>query len=124
LYFDSDIQVGDSESRYIALKKSINNLTIISYYDKDRDFVFDPNRRTIIWKIPFEYNTKIENGEVNVHQEIVIPNSFLKLVNSHKFNMTMNDKYSDTAYFYVDPYNLINISIIHYVPDVNDLFEM
>ena len=125
LYFDSDLQVGDVESKDIVLNKTINNLTIISYYDKINDLNFDSNKRTISWQIPFEYNaSKIDMQKVNVHEEIVIPDSFLNLTHTDNFNMTMNDNYFGSSYFYVDPYSLRNKTIIHYVPDTNTIFDM
>ena len=125
LYFDSDLQVGDIESKDIVLNKTVNNLTIISYYDKIADLDFDSNRRTISWQMPFEYNaSKINMKKVNVHQEIVIPDSFLNVTYTDSFNMTVNDDYFNSSYFYVDPYSLRNKTVIHYVPDTNTLFDM
>lgn len=125
LYFDSDLQVGDIESKDIVLNKTVSNLTVISYYDKVTDLNFDSKKRTISWQIPFEYNaSKIDMKKVNVHQEVVIPNSFLNLTHTGNFNMTMNDNYFYSSYFYVDPYSLRNKTIIHYVPNTNTLFDM
>jgi hypothetical protein len=125
LYFDSDVQVGDIESKDIVLNKTVNNITIISYYDKITDLDFNANKRSITWQMPFEYNSsKIDMKKVNVHQEIVVPNSFLNLTHTGNFNMTMNDRYFNSSYFYVDPYSLRNKTIIHYVPNTNTLFDM
>lgn len=125
LYFDSDLQVGDIESKDIVLNKTANNITIISYYDKITDLNFDTNKRTISWQMPFEYNaSKIDLKQVNIHEEIVIPDSFLNLTHTGNFNMTMNDNYFNSSYFYVDPYSLRNKTIIHYVPNTNTLLEI
>jgi hypothetical protein len=125
LHIDADLQVGETESKNIFLNKSISNVTVISYYDKITDLIFDTDKRTISWKIPFEYNaSKIENGKVSVHQEIIIPDSFLELTHTKNFSMTMNDNYFDSSYFYVDPYSYKNKTVIHYVPNTNTLFDM
>ena len=91
----------------------MNNITAVSYYNKINDFIFDRNKRTISWKIPFDYNvTKIDEGKVSVHEEVIIPNSFLELMHIKKFNMTMNDNYFNSCLFKVDPYNTNTLSDI------------
>jgi hypothetical protein len=62
--------------------------------------------------------------KVNVHQEIVIPGSFLNITHTDNFNMTINDNYFDSSYFYVDPYSLRNKTVIHYVPNTNTFYDM
>lgn len=125
LYFDSVLQVGDIKSKNISLNKLINNVTVVSYYDKIIDFIFDKNKRTFSWKIPFEYNvSKIEEGKASVHEEIIIPNSFLELMHTKNFNMTMNGNYFESSLFKIDPYTFENKTIIHYMPDSNTLFEI
>jgi hypothetical protein len=125
LYFDSDLQVGDIESKNIILNGISNNLTIVSYYDKIINLNFDPLKRTLTWYMPFEYNaSKIDMRKVVIHQVVIIPDLLLNLMHKSNFNMTMNDGYYDSSNFYVDPYSLRNQTIIHYVPHANTLFEM
>jgi hypothetical protein len=125
LFFDSVLQVGDIESRDIFYNKKMYNITAVSYYDKINDFIFDTNKRTISWKIPFDYNlTRIDEGKVSVHEEVIIPNSFLELTDTKNFNMTMNDIYFNSSLFKVDPYTYQDKTIIHYVPDTNTLFDI
>lgn len=125
LYYNSDLQIGDIKSKNIFFNKNVNNVTVVSYYDEITDLVFDMDKRKISWKIPFEYNvSKIEEGKVNVHEEIIIPNSFLNLTHTNNFNMTMNDYYFDSSLFKVDPYTFDDKTVIHYVPDTNTLFDI
>jgi hypothetical protein len=125
LYFDSVLQVGDIKSKNLFLNKVMNNVTVVSYYDKVIDFIFDQNKKTISWKIPFEYNaSKIQEGKVSVHEEIIIPNSFLELMHTKSFNMTMNGNYFESSLFKIDPYTFENKTVFHYVPDTNTLFEV
>ncbi len=125
LYFDSVLQVGEIKSKNIFLNKLMNNVTVVSYYDKIIDFIFDTKKRAISWKIPFEYNvSKIEEGKVSVHEEIIIPNSFLELMHTKSFNMTMNGNYFESSLFKIDPYTFENKTVFHYVPDTNTLFEI
>jgi hypothetical protein len=125
LFFDSVLQVGDIESRAIYYNKKMNNITAVSYYDKINDFIFDTNKRTISWNIPFDYNeARIDEGKVSVHEEVIIPNSFLELTHTKNFSMTMNDNYFNSSLFKVDPYTYQDKTIIHYVPDTNTLFDI
>jgi hypothetical protein len=72
LYFDSDVQVGDIESKSIAMNEKGNNITILSYYDKIINLKFDPFKRTLTWYMPFEYNaSKIDMRKVVIHQEVI-----------------------------------------------------
>jgi hypothetical protein len=101
------------------------NLTLISYYDKINNLTFDPVNRTIGWEMPFDYNTsRIDQGKVSVHEEVIIPNKLLEFMNVSKFNMTVNDKKDKSALFNVDNYSIFNKTVVHYVPDQNTLFDM
>jgi len=93
LNFDTVIQVGEVKDTNFFLNDTKHNVTLISYYDRIRDFSFDPLRKTFSWQIPFEYNTtSIERGEVTLHEEIIIHNQMLASMNVSKYNMTLNDK--------------------------------
>ena len=98
-------------------------ISLISYYDEINNLTFDPAKRTINWQIPFDYNvSRIDEGKVSVHEEIIIPNSFSELMHTKNFNMTMNGNYFDSSLFKIDPYTFENKTTIHYVPDTNTLF--
>jgi hypothetical protein len=122
---DTVIQVGEVKDTNFFLNDTKHNVTLISYYDRIRDFSFDPLRKTFSWQIPFEYNTtSIERGEVTVHEEIIIRNQMLASMNVSKYNMTLNDKIDESALFNVDTYSNENKTIIHFVPDINTLFDI
>jgi hypothetical protein len=125
LSFDSIWQAGEVKSNSIIFDEQENNVTAISYYDRINNFTFDSNKRTIAWQIPFEYNsTRIDEGQVRIHEEIIMPNSLINSMNVSAFNMTMNNQTFDESLFVVDPYSIDNKTIIHYVPHVNALFEL
>jgi hypothetical protein len=125
LYFESDLHIGEIESKNLLLNKIANNITAISYYNEITDLNFDANNRTISWKTPFEYNaSKIEAGKGSVHEEIIIPNSFLELMRTKNFTMAINDNYSDSSLFRIDPYSFKNQTVIHYALGINTLFNI
>lgn len=125
LSFDSVWQAGEIKSTIFPSEGQLNNVTTISYYEKIRNFSFDSKKRAFTWEIPFDYNlTRIDEGQVNVHEEIIIPNSLIKSMNVSTFNMTMNNRHFGESLFVIDPYTIENKTIIHYVPKDNALFEI
>jgi hypothetical protein len=125
LSFDTIWQVGEIKSMNLPLGQHLNNITAISYYDKVNNFLFVPNNRTFTWEVPFEYNlSRIDEGKVKVHEELIIPDYFFDSLNATGFNITMNNQHFDESLFSVDPYTIQNKTIFHYVPKDNALFEI
>jgi hypothetical protein len=125
LSFDLILQVGAINNKTLTFGRHMINVTAISYYDKIVDFSIDIAKRTFMWGVPFEYNsTRIDDGKVSVHEEVIIPNVLLKSMNASGFNMTMNNRHFDESLFIVDPFTNENETIIHYVPKDNSLFEI
>jgi hypothetical protein len=125
LSFDSVWQAGELKSKSIIFDGQENNITAISYYDRINNLTFDSNKRIIGWEIPFEYNlTRIDEGQVRIHEEIIIPNSLINSLSVSTFNITMNNQMFDESLFVVDPYTIDNKTVIHYVPHINNLFEL
>jgi hypothetical protein len=125
LSFDTIWHVGEIESKGFTFNRNISNVTAVSYHDRINDFSFDPNNRSFAWEVPFEYNlSRIDEGKVKVHEELIIPTYFLESLNATSFNMTMNDHHFDESLFVVDPYTIQDKTIFHYVPKDNALFEI
>lgn len=125
LSFDVICNVGEIKSKEFTFNRHMSNITAISYHDRIDDFSFDANNRTFTWQVPFEYNlSRIDEGKVRVHEEVIIPNYFLESLNATGFNMTMNDHHFGESLFVVDPYTIQDKTIIHYVPKDNALFEI
>ena len=125
LSFDTICNVGEIKNNVFIFNLNMGNVTVISYHDRINDFSFNPNNRTFTWQVPFEYNlSRIDEGRVKVHEEIIIPNYFLESLHATGFNMTMNGHHFDEALFVIDPYTIQDKTIIHYVPKDNALFEI
>jgi hypothetical protein len=125
LSFDLVLQVGAINNKTLTFGQHMINVSTISYYDKIVDFSIDIAKRTFMWGVPFEYNsTRIDDGKVRVHEEVIIPNVLLKSMNASGFTITMNNRHFDESLFIVDPFTNETETIIHYVPKDNSLFEI
>lgn len=125
LFFNMIWQEGDIKSKNFTLQDQKYNITAISYYDNVINLVFNSRNKTFAWEMPFEYNrTRVDDGTVRVHQELIVPDRLIKALNGSGFNITMNGQHFDEAIFSVDPYTLKNKTIVHYVPKDNALFEI
>jgi hypothetical protein len=125
LSFNTIWQEGEIKSKNFTLQDQKYNITAISYYDKVINLVFNLLNKTFTWEMPFEYNrTRVDDGRVRVHQELIVPDRLIKALNGSGFNITMNGQHFDEAIFSVDPYTLKNKTIVHYVPKDNALFEI
>lgn len=125
LFFDTVWQEGEIKSKNFTLQNHGYNITAISYYDKVKNLLFNPSNETFSWEMPFEYNrTRVDDGKVRVHEELIIPKTLIKTLNDSSFDMTMNGQHFYEALFSVDPYTLKDKTIIHYVPKDNALFEI
>ena len=125
LSFDLVLEVGAINNKTLTFGQHMINVTAISFYDKIVDFSIDIAKRAFMWGVPFEHNsTRIDDGKVRVHEEVIIPNVLLKSMNASGFNMTMNNRHFDESLFIVDPFTNENETIIHYVPKDNSFFEI
>ena len=125
LLFNTIWQAGEIKSNALTVGNQESNITAISYYDSVSDFRYHRDNNSFTWNMPFEYNlSRIEDGKVEVHEELIIPNNFLKNLNSTHYNLTMNGRHFDEALFSIDPYTLKNNTIFHYVPKDNALFDI
>jgi hypothetical protein len=125
LFFDIILYVGVIISKGFIFDKYTSNITAVSYHDRINNLAFDPSNKSFTWEVPFEYNlSRIDEGNVKVHEELIIPNYLLESLNATGFKMTMNDHHFDESLFVVDPYTIQGKTIIHYVPKDNALFEI
>src|SRR5205807_1887465 len=77
--FDAWLSLGGPIHTNVTAAGRSYNLTLISYYDNIKNFTFDQGRKEMTWSIPFSWNLQhIEENNIFVHQEIIIPNSMIK----------------------------------------------
>ena len=123
--FDSWLSVGDVSSENVQYSGQSYNTTIISYYDKIRDFKFDADKKMFTWSMPFDWNvSRIQQNNIFVHEEVRIPKSFSGIGNSPYFTATANDDVLTGRKLAIDPYSFEDRLTLHYLLNKNDILNM
>lgn len=120
--FDSWLSVGDVFSQTVSFNGNNYNTTIISYYDRVKEFNFDAASKTYSWVMPFDWNTsRIDKTTIFVHEEVKIPKAMQSIGDSPAFKATVNNIPIKGAKLVLDPYSSETDLILHYLlnkPDV------
>jgi hypothetical protein len=123
--FDSWLSVGDVFSQNVNYQGKPYNTTIISYYDRVRDFSFDPGSEQFTWSMPFDWNvSRIEGTNIFVHEEVKIPKSLAGIGDATSFTATVNGNPISGRMLAVDPYSSQNDLTLHYLINKNDIVGM
>jgi hypothetical protein len=123
--FDSWLSVGDVFTEGIDYQGQSYNTTIISYYDRVRDFNFDASNQQFAWSMPFDWNTsRIEDTNIFVHEEVKIPKSLAGIGDASSFTATVNANPISGRMLAVDPYSSQQELTLHYLINKNDIINM
>jgi hypothetical protein len=123
--FDSWLSVGDVFTQNVDYKGQAYNTTIISYYDRVRDFNFDPNKEQFTWSMPFDWNvSRIKDTNIFVHEEVKIPKSLSGIGDATSFTATVNGNPVTGRMLAVDPYSSQKDLTLHYLINKNDVINM
>ena len=123
--FDSWLSVGDVFTQNVDYQGQPYNTTIISYYDRVRDFSFDGSNETFTWSMPFDWNvSRIKDTNIFVHEEVKIPKSLTGIGDSSSFAATVNGKQISGRMLAVDPYSSQQQLTLHYLINKNDIIGM
>jgi hypothetical protein len=88
--FNSFLSIGDVFTTNLTHGNENYNSTLISYYDKIRNFTFEPKNLRAGWTMPFNWNvSRIKANNIFVHEEFRVPKSFNAFSNSTLFNATV-----------------------------------
>jgi hypothetical protein len=72
--YDGWLSVGNTENQHIAINGKQIPITIISYYDKLKDFSFNNKDMQMKLVMPFDWDlTRLNKVKIFVHEEISIP---------------------------------------------------
>jgi hypothetical protein len=123
--FDSWLSVGDVFTQSVDYQGQPYNTTIVSYYDRVRDFSFDASNRRFTWSMPFDWNvSRIEDTNIFVHEEVKIPKSLAGIGDTTSFYATVNGNPISGRMLAVDPYSSQQELTLHYLINKNDIVGM
>ena len=123
--FDAWLSIGVAFHDNISYNNETKDLTIISYYDKLKEFKYDPITYTISWSMPFDWNLdRITNQNIFVHEEVKVPKSFISFLNSTQFVATVNNIPLSNFAVAVDPYSSETEYIVHYIINKNAILQL
>lgn len=123
--FNSYLSVGDVFKKPITYQAKSYDTTIISYYDRIKDFKFDESKKLISFSMPFNWNvSRFENQNIFVHEEIQIPKSFKEFADNTSFTAKVNSVSLVGRMLAVDPYSKEDTLILHYLINKNDILDM
>jgi hypothetical protein len=123
--FDSWLSVGDVFTETIDYQGQSYNTTIISYYDRVRNFSFDDSNQQFTWTMPFDWNvSRLEDTNIFVHEEVKIPKSLAGMGNVSSFAATVNGNPISGRMLAVDPYSSQQELTLHYLINKNDIIDM
>jgi hypothetical protein len=123
--FDSWLSVGDVFTQNIEYQGHPYNTTIISYYDRVRDFNFDSSKQQFTWSMPFDWNvSRIESTNIFVHEEVRIPKSLAGIGDATSFAATVSGNPISGRMLAVDPYSSQQALTLHYLINKNDVINM
>jgi hypothetical protein len=123
--FDSWLSVGDVFTQSVDYQGQPYNITLISYYDRVRDFTFNATNPHFTWSMPFDWNvSRIEDTNIFVHEEVKIPKSLAGIGDATSFTATVNGNPISGRMLAVDPYSSQQELTIHYLINKNDILSM
>ncbi len=114
--FDSWLSVGEALHGTLPYDNQAHDFMIISYYDRIKEYSFDPLANTIYWSMPFDWNlSRIQKQNIFIHEEVRIPKSFIKFLGSTSFFPAVDGIPLNTYSVAVDPYSSEDSYIVHYL---------
>ena len=123
--FDSWLSVGDVFPQDIDYQGQSYNTTIISYYDRVRNFSFDGSNQQFTWTMPFDWDvSRIQDTNIFVHEEVKIPKSLPGIGDTTSFVATVNGNPISGRMLAVDPYSSQQELTLHYLINKNDILNM
>ena len=123
--FDSYLSIGDVYATNLTFADKKFNSTLISYYDKIKNFTFENKDLRAEWTMPFDWNvSRIRSQNIFVHEEFKVPKSFNEFSNSSIFSATVNGQPVVGRSLAIDPFTSEKALIIHFLLNKNDIIKL
>jgi hypothetical protein len=133
LEFDSRLSMGNVHKYDIDYRGDKDNVTVISYYDSIKDFIYSSEGDAITWYMPFDWNMdRLEKDQnILVHNEIKVPKKWFNKVEDRMVfdNVSaaigkVNNNRLEGKSFAVDPFSSQDSVIFHYILDKKYLINL
>jgi hypothetical protein len=124
LKFDASLSLGDVYENNWNYQNKNYNTTVISYYDRLNNVNFHPINKSFSWSMPFDYNTRIKQQPILVHEEIRLPKSWKGFGDSTRFNATVNGQPLSGRSLAIDPFSFPNAMVVHYLVNKNEITKI
>jgi hypothetical protein len=124
--FDTYLSVGDVSKHDVQSDGKTYPVTLISYYDKVKDFNFDAAAKKFSWSMPFDWNISRINAadSIFVHEEIKVPKSFAGVGDVSSYEATVNGMPIAGRMLAVDPFSSETEQILHFLINRNDILSL
>ena len=123
--FDSYLSVGDVSNQTITYQNNPYDTTLISYYDKTKDFNFDESAKQFSWNMPFDWDVKrFQDRPIFIHEELRVPKAFKDFSNTPTYSASAEGFGLTGRRIIVDPYAIGDYMIVHLFLNKFDLLNM
>ncbi|MEM4253409.1 MAG: peptidase [Candidatus Nitrosotenuis sp.] len=123
--FNSWLSVGDISNQTIRYGDTSYPVSVISYYDKIKNFQFNEDKKSISFSMPFNWDVKrLESQNIFVHQEIRVPKSFKEFAETTSYEGIVNGKPTSGRMIILDPYSIEGMSIVHFLLSKEDILNL
>jgi len=124
--YDVYLSVGDMYSNAVQFQDHSYNTTIVSYYDKVQNLSFDPQKKQLIWSMPFNYNLgRIENeSDIFIHEEVRLPRELADKLTNTTFSGSADGNELLGSSLYVDNYSSESQLFIHFLINKDQIIQL
>ncbi len=123
--FVAGLSIGYATENTIVHSGKVQNVTIVSYYDKISNFAFDQRAESFSWSMPFDWDSeKIASKNILVHHEIRLPKSISTIADAATIEGSINGERLAGKNIALDPFSSEEHLTIHYILNKPDILAM
>jgi hypothetical protein len=123
--FEAGLSIGYALQDRVRYADRINDITIVSFYDKITSFRYNESNHTFSWSMPFDWELeKLGNQSMFVHQEVKIPKVQGNLNQVTSVDGSINGIKIGPRNISVDPYSSEEYVTFHYILGKSDVIAL
>jgi hypothetical protein len=107
-----------------VVKSRKNNVTIVSYYDRIINSIFNPEIKTVSWTMPFDWNlSRTSHQNILVHEEVKVPKSLFD-ASPFDFAAFLDGMPLTGRSITIDPYSSVNTTTVHLLLNKHNIVDL